>query len=122
VHGPGTLAHPVGMITAMEAATTISFLSAARLLTRAARSRRLDVPSFRSPPRLRGADRSLRRSGNSAIVAVRVRDRPIAAVVADMVEGIVAANRLTGVDADHARAALWAAVGTVAGGSANRAA
>ena len=94
----------------MEAASTLSFVSAARVLARVARSRRLDVPSFRSPPRLRGADRSLRRTGDMAIVAVRVRGRPIAAVVADMVEGIVAANRLKGVEADRTRAALWAAV------------
>jgi hypothetical protein len=31
-------------------------------------------------------------------------------VVADMVEGVVAANRLAGVRADRARAALWTAV------------
>ena len=74
------------------------------------RSRRLAVPGFRSPPRLRGADRSLRRLGGGTIVAVRVRGRPMAAVVADMIEGIVAANRLSGVEADRARAALWAAV------------
>jgi len=94
----------------MQDASTLSFVSAARLLSQAARSRRLDVPSFRSPPKLRGADRSLRRVGSSAIVAVRVRQRPMAAVVADMIEGIVAVNRLHGVEADRVRAALWAVV------------
>jgi hypothetical protein len=98
------------MIVVMQDASTLTFVSAARLLSRAARSRRLAVPSFRSPPRLTGADRSLRRIGAASIVAVRVRQRPAAAVVADMIEGIVAANRLTGVEADRARAALWAAV------------
>ena len=94
----------------MQDASTLSFVSAARLLSQAARSRRLEVPSFRSPPKLRGANRSLRRVGAACIVAVRVRERPMAAVVADMVEGIVAVNRLTGVEADRARAALWSAV------------
>ena len=98
------------MIGTMQDSSTLSFVSAARLLSRAARSRRLDVPSFRSPPRLVGADRSLRRIGSASIVAVRVRERPTAAVVADMIEGIVAANRLQGVEADRTRAALWAAV------------
>ncbi len=69
-----------------------------------------DVPSFRSPPRINGANRSLRRIGTAAIVAVRVRERPMAAVAADMIDGIIAANRLQGVEADHARAALWAAL------------
>jgi hypothetical protein len=44
------------------------------------------------------------------VVAVALRDRPWPAVVADMIEGVVAANRLAGVRADRARTALWAAV------------
>jgi hypothetical protein len=44
------------------------------------------------------------------VVAVALRDRPWPAVVADMVEGVVAANRLSGVRADAARTTLWAAV------------
>ncbi len=98
------------MIRVMQDASTLSFVAAARVLSRAARSRRLRVPSFRSPPRLEGADRSLRRIGTAAIIAVRVRERPLPAVIADMIEGIVAANRLQGLEADRTRAALWAAV------------
>jgi hypothetical protein len=49
------------------------------------------------------------RRGPGVTVAVALRDRPWAAVVADMVEGVVAANRLAGVGADRARAALWQA-------------
>ena len=45
-----------------------------------------------------------------ASVAVRLRNRPWAAVVADMVEGVVVANRLTGTEADRIRAVLWAAL------------
>lgn len=104
----------------MQDGSTLSFVAAARVLSRAARARRLDVPSFRSPPRLQGADRSLRRIGDAAIIAVRVRERPMPAVVADMIEGIVATNRLKGVEADRARAALWAAVGADAGDDTQR--
>lgn len=71
-----------------------------------------DVPGFRSPPRLVGVDRSLRRrrDGNgaeSAVVSVRVKGRPWAAVLADMIEGVVVANRLAPPEADRVRAALW---------------
>jgi hypothetical protein len=40
-------------------------------------------------------------------VAVRYRDRPWSAVLADMVEGVVVTNHLVGADADAARTALW---------------
>ena len=43
-------------------------------------------------------------------MAVRLKGRPWSAVVSDMIEGIVVANRLTGARADRARAALWLAV------------
>lgn len=108
--GAETPSHPFVIILVMQDASTLSFVAAARVLNRVARSRRLHAPSFRSPPRLQGADRSLRRIGTSAIIAVRVRERPLPAVIADMIEGIVAANRLQGVEADRTRAALWAAV------------
>jgi hypothetical protein len=41
-------------------------------------------------------------------VSVAIRGRPWAAVLADMVEGVVVANRLRSVDADRCRARLWA--------------
>lgn len=43
-------------------------------------------------------------------VSIRVRGRPWAAVLADMVEGVVYANRLDGVDANRLRATLWNAL------------
>jgi hypothetical protein len=92
-------------------ATSVRFAAAARVLGQVARRRGLDVPAFRSPPRLEGADRSLRRHrSGGATVSVRLRDRPWPAVVGDMIEGVVAANRLVGPDADRTRTALWAAV------------
>jgi hypothetical protein len=98
------------MMVAMEA-TSLRFAAAARVLGQTARRRGLDVPSFRSPPRLQGADRSLRRhASGSTTVSVRLKGRPWSAVVADMIDGVVAANQLTGNGADRARTALWAAV------------
>jgi hypothetical protein len=97
------------MMAAMEG-TALRFAEAARSLGPAARRLGLTMPAFRSPPRLAGVHRSLRRRGGGVTVAVRLRDRPWAAVVADMVEGVVVANGLTGPDAARARAALWAAL------------
>jgi hypothetical protein len=90
--------------------TSLRFARLARSLGEAARAQGLRAPSFRSPPRLPGVSRSIVRRGPGVTVAVALRDRPWAAVVADMVEGVVAANRLGGVGADRARAALWQAV------------
>ncbi|HMK10537.1 MAG TPA: hypothetical protein VK461_03095 [Acidimicrobiales bacterium] len=94
----------------MEPGATLRFTAAARTLADAARRLGLDAPSFRSPPRLTTVDRSLRRHPRGAVVAVRLRGRPWAAVLADMVEGVVAANDLGATEADRVRAALWQAV------------
>src|SRR5262245_19921424 len=90
--------------------TSLRFARLARSLGEAARAQGLRAPTFRSPPRLPGVSRSIVRRGPGVTVAVALRDRPWAAVVADMVEGVVAANRLAGVGADRARAALWQVV------------
>jgi hypothetical protein len=93
-------------------ATALRFARAARALAQSSRGQGLVAPSFTSPPRLPDVDRSLRRRrGGSVSVAVRIRGRPWLAVVSDMVEGVVAANRLTGPAADRCRRALWDALG-----------
>lgn len=90
----------------------VRFAEAVRALGLEARRNGLRMPGFRSPPRLRGVDRSVRRrSDGGATIAVVVRGRPWAAVVSDMVEGVLVANGLSGVAADRARAKLWTAVG-----------
>lgn len=43
-------------------------------------------------------------------MSVRLDGRPFGAVVADMVEGVVVANRLEGAEATRVRTALWEAV------------
>jgi hypothetical protein len=98
------------MLGSMPAAS-IRFAAAARRLAAASRARDLEVPAFRSPPRLPGATRSIRRRPDgAAVVAVAVRDRPLRALAADMVEGVLVANRLAGPAAEAVRAALLAAV------------
>ncbi len=101
------------MIDRMEPASVVRFTAAARLLGQAARGRGLVSPGFRSPPRLVGADRTLRRRRDSATIAVRVRGRLWVPVLADMIEGVVVANRLSGPPADRLRDALWEAVAPV---------
>lgn len=90
--------------------TSLRFARTARSLATVAGSLGLRAPTFRSPPRVAGVTRTLRRSSQEVTVSVVLRGRPWAAVAADMVDGVVAANRLAGVDADRARSALWSAV------------
>lgn len=90
-------------------ATTAAFSTAARTLGHEARRRGLVVPGFRSPPRVVGADRTVRRWQGGATVAVRVKGRPWVAVLADMIEGVVVANQLTTPQADRLRGELWEA-------------
>lgn len=94
----------------------MGFAGAARALADEARRAGLVVPGFVSPPRLAGFDRTLRRRPDPAppAVAVRRAGRPLAVVLADMVEGVVVANGLRGRRADEARTQLLAAVRSVA--------
>jgi hypothetical protein len=90
----------------------VRFAEAVRALGLEARRNGLRMPGFRSPPRLNGVDRSVRRrSDGGTTIAVVVRGRPWAAVVSDMVEGVVVANGVSGAAADRVRAKLWKAVG-----------
>ena len=103
------MSHP-GATIAVMGITSLDFGSAARALGRAARLRGLVVPVFASPPSRGDLDRSIRRRNGSPIVSVRLKGRPRGAVLADMIEGIIVANYLTGARADLARSALWLAV------------
>ena len=92
-------------------ATSIRFSHAARAMRLVVQQRGLDMPLFRSPPRLQGVQRSLtRRAIGASTVAVRLRQRPWAAVLADMIEGVVVVNALQGSAADELRHALWSAL------------
>jgi hypothetical protein len=88
-------------------ASTLEFASAARLLSAATRRAGLVAPGFRTPPRIVGVDRTIRRHPTGATVSVRVRGRPWPAIAADMIDGIVVANRLDARRANRLRADLW---------------
>ena len=87
--------------------SSLRFAAVVQLVAAEARSLGLEVPGFRSPPRLPGADRSLRRRpGAPPAIAVRLRGRPFEAIIGDMVEGVVVANGLSGSRAADARLRL----------------
>lgn len=89
----------------------LAFAEAARQLGVAVRGQELVMPSFRSPPREVGRRRTLsRHEDGSVTVSVMVRNRVWEAVLADMIEGIVAANRMDGIDAEVLRDQLWEAL------------
>ena len=90
----------------------IRFAEVARRLGAAAHEAGLDVPAFRSPPRVAGAARTIRRYPAGAVVSVRLRGRPFADVVTDMVDGVLAANRVAPADASRLRARLVAMLAT----------
>jgi len=85
----------------------------ARFLAAEARAAGLDVPAFRSPPRVSGAARTIRRMGDGAVVSIRIRGRSSEEVAADMIEGIVIANRLAPAVAAPMRERLRASVAPV---------
>ena len=95
----------------MQSGSTIEFAQAARSLTREAQRRGLIAPSFRCPPRIVGVDRSLRRHQSGVVIAVKLRGRPWAAVLSDMIEGVVVANDLGPPQADRLRSDLWELLG-----------
>ena len=86
------------------------FAVAARVLAGQAHRHGLKPPGFRSPPRVIGVDRSLRRINGGVVVSVLLRGRPFVAVLADMIEGVVVANRLVAREAEIVRTLLWASV------------
>jgi hypothetical protein len=93
-----------------SSSATLRFAQTVQTIAAAARSLGLVVPSFRSPPRLVGVQRSIKRWTRGAMVAVVVRDRPWPAVQADLIEGVIAANRLEPPASDRVRAELWQAL------------
>ena len=96
----------------------LAFAEAARQLGMAVRGQGLVMPSFRSPPREVGRRRTLARHADGSVtVSVMVRNRLWVAVLADMIEGVVAANRMDGIGAEALRDQLWEAL---EGGSAQQ--
>lgn len=108
--GAATWSHPPVMLCSMSPSpVAYRFSQIARAVAAAARAEGLLVPTFVSPPRLPGVDRTIRRRPGGAIVAVRTRNRPPQLVLSDCVEGVVVANGLRGPDAVRTRTTLLAA-------------
>src|SRR5437899_8286576 len=82
------------MLCDVEDLPALRFADAARRLGRAAHAAGLAVPAFRCPPRVAGATRTIRRYPGGTVVSVRLRGRQFEQVVADMVEGVLVANRI----------------------------
>lgn len=93
----------------MSESSTTKFTAAARVLAQRAAELDLVVPGFRSPPRIVGVNRTIRRArdGEGGVVAVRLADRPFTAAVSDMIEGVLVINRLSAPVADQVRSQLW---------------
>jgi hypothetical protein len=108
------MSHRAGIMGRVMEALSLRFGQVAQALADEARAQGLRAPAFRSPPRLVGVNRSIsRRRDGGATVAVALRGRPWGAVLADMVDGVVTANRLRGVAADRCRDALWSRLAAV---------
>ena len=85
----------------------IGFSGVAQALGAEARRAGLAVPGFRSPPRLSGAIRTIRWSPTGgSVVSVVIHGRPMTDVIGDMIEGVVAANQLSGERAELVRGRL----------------
>ena len=108
------LSHPDAMMWSMSKSPITSpltrFAATAARIAERARAEGLRAPGFKTPPRRPGFDRTIRRVGGDTVVSVRVKGRPHGAVVADLIEGVVVANRLGGVEAGRVRSRLWEAV------------
>lgn len=96
------------------AAESLRFSVVARTVAAEARRLGLTAPAFRAPPRLAGATRTIRRRDGTALVAVVIRGRPFADVVADLIEGVIVANGLRAAGAVASRRRLVAAVDALA--------
>lgn len=106
---------------AVAQTTAVQFSETVRQVVTLARRQGLRPPVFRSPPRLDGVDRSIRRRPNgTVVVAVRRAGRPLAAIQSDVIEGVVASSELRGARADGFRRVAWAQLEGVPEGSTKR--
>lgn len=88
--------------------SSLELARAVRAIGGVVRDAGLTVPVFRSPPRAPELDRTVRRQPDgTVVVSVRLSDRPFVAVEADLIEGVVYANGLSGVEASRWRRLLW---------------
>lgn len=90
----------------MTGVPALRFASVARSLGTAARASGLEVPAFRSPPRIPDVNRSIRRYPGGSVVSVKIKGRTLGRVVEDMVDGVLISNRVRGEASPRLRLAL----------------
>ncbi len=91
-------------------ATAVSFASIGHVLSDEAAMLGVSAPSFRSPPRIPGVRRSVTRNRDGSVtVAVLLRQRPMTAVIADMIDGLVMTAALVPTDSRTLYDRLWGA-------------
>lgn len=90
---------------------TLRFSETVRILADRARRAGLDMPAVRSPPEHPDADRTIRRRDDGGItVCVRLKDRPFAAVIADLIDAILTTNDVAPGDQQPIRRDMWKAL------------
>jgi hypothetical protein len=104
------VSHPGAKIVDVDNLPALRFADVARRLGAAAHAAGLEVPAFRCPPRVPGAARTIRRYPGGTVVSVCLRNRRFEDAVADMVDGVLVANRVEGAGAPRIRAQLHAAL------------
>ncbi len=103
-------AHPAGGALPDSSITAAEFSESVRIVLSVARDLDLDTPVFRSPPKVASVDRTIQRRGRSTVIAIRRGARPLAAIQADIIEGVVVANYLDPEIANEFRRASWSAL------------
>ena len=98
-----------GAVSTIESAPSVRFAIVAKSIAQVVASCGLEVPGFKSPPRSGDVDRTVRRLSRGSIVAVRIKDRPFEAVIADMIDGVVLCNDMSTEKAGKLRNLLWGA-------------
>jgi hypothetical protein len=94
-------------VTSISSAPSVRFAVTARAVADGARALGLVAPAFRTPPRVPGALRTILRRPDGVVVSVAAKGRPFGAVAADLIEGVIAANELSGSTAGEVRDQLW---------------
>lgn len=98
-------------LVAVEPATSAAeFSESVRIVLSVARRAELETPVFRSPPRAPEVDRTIQRRGTATVIAIRRGTRPLAAIRADIIEGVVVANYLDPEQANEFRRLSWSAL------------
>jgi len=91
----------------MAESYSLKFVKVVRTLERIADQRGFTAPAFRCPPPSAKFQRSIKKlDDNKVTISIVIRERPWLAVLADIVEGFVIVNKLSGREPEL-RNLLW---------------